>query len=1128
MRLLKLRFTNINSLAGTWEIDFTHADFKRSPLFAIIGPTGAGKSTILDAVSLALYATTPRLRDATSKLEGDDACPVLTKGEKMTEARVRFESDGVEYLSRWSRRTKRTGKLSDDEVELIRYARPDDEEGEVIATKKTDWTKKIQEVTHMTFEIFTRSVLLAQGAFANFLKASEDERANLLEKITGTDIYTEISKRVFERTKVENERLKEQQTRLEGMQLLDDATRETLTHTLTALQQTLPGLKAQAQTLEATYRWRQHLDALTEAVAQQEKAVSDAQSALHAFDPQSRRATLGRQAARPYHDHQVLTATLDKEAKAQTHLKQLDEELAKITTNYPTWQADATTATESLKKANADRQAFEPDYQAMLQIDERLTALMKTVKTLSQEETNAKTQLEASIDAHTKTQTAYQTLEATVAQLKAEAQKSAGDELLEGPLALLNRARDNLEQLRHQYLLEQKAKQKSESAVATLTEALATLNTKIEELKTTHATCQHATLEADQALNALSAGNSYASTLERMRTLSDEIAQARHLQKYLALEATVKRSDNALQEAVTDPTVLAWWHATGTTQVESIKAQIKEAIDAIEAEYPGLTVLMQTDANKHLAHLTSTQASLATWTNTFAKAQATLRQAQDAERKAKNELDRQQAAYNAKALELEKENGVVKAKAERLADFVNASVKEKEDIKAACAKIPACPDLELTTLCQHLTDRLENRKRLMETLDQNERALANQKATLAQYETALKNAKTQLAKVSTELANEKKTKDEVQNDRLTRFGRTKPNEKRVVLDAAIQEANEKLQTAQTVLQKADTQIASLKAKMETTTQTLTALSEEVATQRTTFETSLATSGFADWMSVTAAYLPENDIEAIEREAEKLRLAHATAQGALKKTKEDQTQEAAKALSALTTDALKTEWETATQAHDDAKRQEIETASQLQADNQRRQQVASAQREMEAQKAIADQWTALNSMIGSHDGKRFRTAAQKVTFRVLLKLANDAMKTMTSRYQLLTGTQSGLALNVLDKDMGSIVRTSQNLSGGETFIVSLSLALGLSRMGGEHLRVDTLFLDEGFGTLDEQTLDKALYALETLQKSSGKLIGLISHVKSIRDRIDAQIVVTGRPGSGRSVLSGPGVRKLEAA
>ena len=139
-----------------------------------------------------------------------------------------------------------------------------------------------------------------------------------------------------------------------------------------------------------------------------------------------------------------------------------------------------------------------------------------------------------------------------------------------------------------------------------------------------------------------------------------------------------------------------------------------------------------------------------------------------------------------------------------------------------------------------------------------------------------------------------------------------------------------------------------------------------------------------------------------------------------------------------------------------------------------------------------------------------------------------MKTMTSRYQLLTGTQSGLALNVLDKDMGSIVRTSQNLSGGETFIVSLSLALGLSRMGGEHLRVDTLFLDEGFGTLDEQTLDKALYALETLQKSSGKLIGLISHVKSIRDRIDAQIVVTGRPGSGRSVLSGPGVRKLEAA
>ena len=1127
MRLLKLRFTNINSLAGTWEIDFTHADFKRSPLFAIIGPTGAGKSTILDAVSLALYATTPRLRDATSKLEGDDACPVLTKGEKMTEARVRFESDGIEYLSRWSRRTKRTGKLSDDEVELIRYARPDDEEGEVIATKKNEWVKKVQEVTHMTFEIFTRSVLLAQGAFANFLKANEDERANLLEKITGTDIYTEISIGIFNRYKAENEHLKALQTRLEGMQLLDESVRNSLSATLADLQKQLPGLKTQAKTLETAYRWRERLDALTRAVAQKEAEVRATEAQITAFEPQRQRATSGRQAMRPYQDHRVLDATLQKAQSTQAHLAQLNQQLATLTEYYPQFQGALSAASENHQRAKAAREAFEPDYQAMLTLDARLATLANTLKGLKEGEALAKAQLQASSATHTQTQAKYKTLEATVAQLQVDAQKTTGDELLEGPLALLNRARENLEHLRQQYREHAKAKTQSEEVVARLKKDVETLNQQVEAAKTTYATCQHATLEADNTLNALSAGNSYASTLERMRTLSDEIAQARHLNNYLALEATVTDTEVRLTDSATDPTVAAWWQTTGHPNVQTLKTQIASAIAAVEAKYPGLTVLMRTDAVKHLAKLTETQASLATWTNTYAEAQATLRRAQDAERKAKLALEAQQTAAHDKAIALEKENAQLLARAERLKDCIAASTKEKADEKAARAQIPSCPDLDLPALCQHLADRVKVRRELIAKLEQQERTLSTLKATLAQCETALENAKTQVTQATDATNAQSKIESEVRNERLRRFGETKPDEKRQLLETAIQAAHQAWTKAQAALQKADTQMASLKATIASTTQSLTVLTEEATKQEETFKASLAASGFDDWTSVLAAHLPDTQIEAIEMKAEHLRLAHATAKGGLETTQREHAQEASKALSALTTEALKVEWEAASDAHAKAQRLEIETNSQLQADDQRRQQVAGAQREIEAQKTIVNQWSILNEMIGSHDGKKFRTAAQKVTFRVLLKLANDAMKTMTSRYQLLTGGTSGLALNVLDKDMGAIVRTSQNLSGGETFMVSLSLALGLSRMGGEHLRVDTLFLDEGFGTLDEQTLDKALYALETLQKSSGKLIGLISHVKSIRDRIDAQIVVTGRPGSGRSVLSGPGVRKLEA-
>ena len=133
-----------------------------------------------------------------------------------------------------------------------------------------------------------------------------------------------------------------------------------------------------------------------------------------------------------------------------------------------------------------------------------------------------------------------------------------------------------------------------------------------------------------------------------------------------------------------------------------------------------------------------------------------------------------------------------------------------------------------------------------------------------------------------------------------------------------------------------------------------------------------------------------------------------------------------------------------------------------------------------------------------------------------------MKTMTHRYTLNLASSGNMGVDVIDHDMGSIVRTAGNLSGGETFMVSLALALGLSRMGGRYLNVDTLFLDEGFGTLDEGALNRAIYALENLQRSSGKLIGVISHVKMIQERLLLQIRVKPIPGSGSSRLEGPGV------
>ena len=125
MRLLTLDFENVNSLYGHWRIDFTHPDYVRNPLFAIIGPTGSGKSSLLDAISLGLYGQTPRMQTMGSGDESDIACPVLSKGEKLVRAQVCFEADGRVYLSRWQRRIGvRSGKLNPQRSNSLRWRRP--------------------------------------------------------------------------------------------------------------------------------------------------------------------------------------------------------------------------------------------------------------------------------------------------------------------------------------------------------------------------------------------------------------------------------------------------------------------------------------------------------------------------------------------------------------------------------------------------------------------------------------------------------------------------------------------------------------------------------------------------------------------------------------------------------------------------------------------------------------------------------------------------------------------------------------------------------------------------------------------------------------------------------------------
>jgi exonuclease SbcC len=179
--------------------------------------------------------------------------------------------------------------------------------------------------------------------------------------------------------------------------------------------------------------------------------------------------------------------------------------------------------------------------------------------------------------------------------------------------------------------------------------------------------------------------------------------------------------------------------------------------------------------------------------------------------------------------------------------------------------------------------------------------------------------------------------------------------------------------------------------------------------------------------------------------------------------------------------------------------------------------------IETRKRECARWNDLHDLIGSADGKKFRNFAQGLTFEMMTTQANRQLRKMTDRYLLIHDAAQPLELNVIDNYQAGEIRSTRNLSGGESFIVSLALALGLSQMAGRNVRVDSLFLDEGFGTLDDDALETALETLAGLQQD-GKIIGIISHVPALKERISIQITVTPERG-GCSTLNGPGCRRI---
>ncbi|HBT4789799.1 TPA: exonuclease subunit SbcC, partial [Klebsiella variicola subsp. variicola] len=288
--------------------------------------------------------------------------------------------------------------------------------------------------------------------------------------------------------------------------------------------------------------------------------------------------------------------------------------------------------------------------------------------------------------------------------------------------------------------------------------------------------------------------------------------------------------------------------------------------------------------------------------------------------------------------------------------------------------------------------------------------------------------------------------------------------------------------------------------------------------QTQFTTALAASRFNDREAFLAALLDDETAQRLTQL--KQSLEQQLQQATVLCEQATQQQQAHLALRPQGSDAdgptLQTQLHALAQRLRDNTTRQGEIRQQLRQDNESRQQQQALGQQIAEAAQLADDWGYLNSLIGSSTGDRFRKFAQGLTLDNLVWLANQQLNRLHGRYLLQRKASEALELEVVDTWQADAVRDTRTLSGGESFLVSLALALALSDLVSHKTRIDSLFLDEGFGTLDSETLDTALDALDALN-ASGKIIGVISHVEAMKERIPVQIKVKKINGLGYSRL-----------
>lgn len=1065
MKLLAIRGRNLNSLADGFEIDFAQGPLAASGLFAVTGPTGAGKSTLLDALCLALYGALPRLENAPKGAAGveaetsaSDPRNALRQGAAEAFAEVDFlgrpeaEAGGgagrKRYRARWEVRRARgkpDGALQSQKMRLV-----DLETGTPIADKLGETREAIADRIGLTFEQFKRSALLAQGEFEAFLAADASERAALLERITGGEIFSIISRQAHRRASEERKAIEALQAAAGAHQPLEAEQRAEAERLATEAADAAKSAQTGLETLREVDRFLTQERALSGELEAAEAARLQARTDL-AEIAVAARGNLA-QAAR---QNAEARAAIEQEEAERPWGARLADRMEEVDQSIDAVERLSAT----LKKLNSDRAIMET----------RRKDMAAALDSLSAQAKRAAEQSEASKIKADEARRAVETLDPAATEAAAEAARAGAEALAElaPPLERWRQA-----ELRR--ATEASRRGVAETADAEAATALA--NTE-QALPGVNAAYAEATEKLSRWREALGA------TAEDLRAglRSGEpcpVCGSRdHAVEALteAARAGASAEEQRLQKVATERDALLAAAAAAKADQEAAARARRDAAAALEAAGEALET----------ARRQATRA-LVGWPEIA---------------KALRRPDLAKAAQDIAA-------GLGKETSEAIdnaAETLRLGVREhSETAKAALAKLSAArKDAEaaeaasrsavdaVAAIGRRIEEARAEREKLATALDEN----------LAAIRDAQEAGAGSAAVLSQLLAG---LRDDWRDHPL--------QDTRALAAAEAEAARDRRGAAQRLIEQAP-RIAADRESLEALLKSRTSADPEFS-QLLADADSRPDPSIGHGQALAAA-------EALTRDQTRAE----TAAAAHRKHIAAPPKAAAPYLRAKAPDEEPDEEPALQAALTEAEQHLAETAKRLEAanltlheDDAVRARLGAAARALEARRAEAEKWLQLDALIGAADGAKFRKFAQSLTLQTLAGLATQRLRELAPRYALEAApgdpTNPDLSLIAVDRDMGDARRPVRQLSGGERFLTSLALALALADLSSERgVVVDSLFIDEGFGALDGDSLGMALSALEALQ-ATGRQVGVVTHVEALSERIACRVVVEPQ-GGGRS-------------